>query len=817
MFRHFQMPPPPNGEASQSDVAERPKDRTRRACERCRQMKIKCDQETTCTNCRTSFNDCVYPEPRRKRKASPHVGRMQELEKRVKAMEESYQAIISAAKDSPQSPKSSTPQQHHPPSMAGANDAETNPTDPQPQKRLSNITNKGEARFGCSSADRAFIDRLKAELGDGPGADLDSRLRLRETPGVKLFHSTNPQPRVTSLPPRARAEYLTNIALDASVLYHVVHRPMFDSAFELIYSLDRSDYGEGEIRHIPLVYALMAVGCLSEKIDDGLSETGDYTTVERTRYFATCRDLVDLHDCNDIVTLQAIFYMNLFILSTERLSPSYTCLTHAFSLAVRVNLQQPNTKDNLIIAEIKRRLFWSLRQLLMAVALMCGYPRPINSDEVDIEEPLDLDDTDLKPTSLPQSLQDPVMIRSMSSSIGLLKLHNILDQIVRQLYPSGGVRRRLNSDSMSHLVSKEIVTELEVELHKWAATSLPLGYKLGQRRYAPHLEKAKYELWMTYFHVQIYLYRPFLHYFVNSTETNGHTAHGFHKYASACVDASRNLIYLTEDMHQDGLFCGAHWRTAYMICTAALSLIYVVIGSKIPDTVKFFKIDLNRAKRMLIRLAPYSSHASRLHVVLTVLTATFAKSDHGSQPQSPNGTAETVFDNPTDPCAAGLTEQPFEALFQRNQKCIGPRVGEMIAPSSSSFPRAVETDASQPNPTETFTIIPASQPPMLHLATTPVPPGDGDPPIQPSAPGATVPTLVPENTIPQSSEPVTEVVCSTAPSYAPELRLPDQTYYLEARPFNLQRPTDGDDYLFGREFGEFDELTGDLTSFDYLF
>ncbi|PYH56554.1 uncharacterized protein BO96DRAFT_500262 [Aspergillus niger CBS 101883] len=809
MFRHFQMPPPPNGNASQSDAAGRPKDRTRRACERCRQMKIKCDGATTCNHCRTSFNECVYPEPRRKRKASPHFDRLQELEKRVKAMEESYQTI-SATKDSSQSPNSAT--QHPPPSTAGANDVGSDPTDPRPQLRSS----QGEARFGFSSADRAFIERLKAELGDWPGADFDSRLRIREKPGVKLFQSATPAPRVVCLPPRERAEHLINIALDASVLYHVVHRPTFDSAFELLYSLDRSDYGEGEMRHIPLVYALMALGCLFEKIGEGPSESGDDMTAERTKYFATCRDLVDLHDCNDIVTLQAIFYMNLFILSTERLSPCYTCLSHAFSLAVRMNLQLPNSRDNLIVAEIKRRLFWSLRQLLMVVASMCGYPRPINSNEVDIEQPLDLDDNDLKSTRISQSLQDPALIRSMSGSVALLKLHNILDRIVRELYPSGGVRRKTNSGSMSHLVSNEIVTQLEEELQKWS-TSLPLGYKRGTSRYAPHLEKAKYELWMTYAHVQILLYRPFLHYFVDSTEGNGHAEHGFHKYASACVDASRNLIHLTEDMHRDGLLYGAHWRIAYMVCTAGLSLIYVVVGSKNPDTARNLKMDLNTAKRMLMCLTPYSSHSRRLHVALTVLTATFTKSDHGSQSQSPNDTAEAAPDKPHEPYTGPTTRQAYGASPQGNQKYNGPGAGEVVAPSPELFTRGVETHPSQPNRVEAYGMIPASQPPLSHLDSTPVPSGYVVPPLQPGAPGTTMPTPAPENTTPQSAERVMEALAGAAATYGPEPGLGDQTYYLEARPFNLQRPTEGEEYLFGREFGEFDGMTGDLLSFDYLF
>ncbi|KAL2819219.1 fungal-specific transcription factor domain-containing protein [Aspergillus granulosus] len=810
MFRHSQLPTIPNGDSSQSNTTKGPKDRTRRACERCRQMKIKCDHAATCSNCRSSFNDCVYTESRRKRKASPPVDRLQELEKRVKAMEESYQAI-STARDSPQSLKSMAQQQCYPPPISGA-------TASHPQHRPNRHLDEGEARFGCSSGDRAFIDRIKVELGKGPGADFDSRLRLRDRPGTKLLHSASLEPRAISLPPRERAEHLTNIALDSTVLYHVIHRPTFDSAFELLYSLDSSDYGQEERRHIPLVYALMALGCLSERRDHGLSDSPNDVTAERTKYFVTCRDIVDQNDCSDIVTLQTIFYMNLLILSTERLSICYTSLTHALSLAIRVNFQQPSTGDDRVTAEIKRRLFWTLRQLLIAVASMCGYPPPINSNEVDIEEPDDIDDTELKPTRLSTSLQDPSKLRSMSDSIGLLKLHKILERVVRGIYPSGGVQRKRNSGSTDHPVSYQTVIEIERELQTWADTSL-LGLNLGQRL-PPHLKKAKYELWMTYFHVQIFLYRPFVHYFADKTEANGHTVHGLNKYASACVDASRNLIYLAEDMYRDGLFYGTHWRTAYMICTAGLSLIYVVVSSKTPETVKSLKVDLNRAKKMLECLIPYSPHGRRIHVALTVLIAAFVKSDHGSQYESPNDIAETNMNmgDTVKTYTASPTEQASGNLSQKNRNSIrSEMVRETMAPSPGSLLRSMETGTSQPNPAEMPDIIPASQPIIPQLGTTLIPAGYEDPATQPGAPVAAVPIPVSENTIPQPAEPVTEVIYPAAPSQALELRPSDQTYYLEAQPFNLQRPTEGGDSQLGREFVDFGDLTEDILSFEYLF
>ncbi|KAL3467764.1 fungal-specific transcription factor domain-containing protein [Aspergillus heterothallicus] len=809
MFGHFQMPPIPNGDSSQSTTADRPNNHTRRACERCRQMKIKCDHAATCSNCRTSFNECVYTESRRKRKASPPVDRLLELEKRVKAMEESHRAT-STARDIPRSLEPTSQQQYYPMPVVEAATSE-------PQHQPNPGPDEGEARFGWSSADRAFIDRLKDELGECPGVDFDSRLRLRDQPGLKLFQSVNLEPQAISPPPRERAEYLINIALNSTVLYHVIHRPTFDSAFELLYSLKPSDYGQEEFKYIPLVYALMALGCVSEKINDDLSGNFEDTTTERTRYFSACRDIVDLNDCSDIVTLQAIFYMNVLILNTQRLSLCYTSLTHALSLAIRSNLQQPNTRDNGITAQIKRRLFWTLRQLLVAVASMCGYPPPIDSNEIDIEQPDDIDDAELKPTRLSTSSHASATIRTMSASIGVLKLHQILSRIVQELYPFGGVRRKHNSALKNYLVSNRTVIELEHELQKWADTSLPLGLKLGQMQLVPHLEKAKYELWMTYFHVQIFLYRPFLHYFADNAEADGHPIHGFNKYASACVDASRNLIYLSEDMQRDRLFYGTHWRTAYMICTAGLSLIYAAISSKVPDTVKSIKTDLSRAKRVLECLIPYSSHGRRIYVALTVLMAAFVKSDHNSQDHGPSETPGISLAN----TGTTYTERPTEQASTNRPGCNPNHAGsdmmpEAVVSKSGSFLRVLETNPSQPIPAKTPGVNAGPRPTISDLATASPPTGYLNPLIQTSAPGTTMSIPVCLNSLSQSSEPVTDATLPIAYAQGPEFRLADQTSYFEARPFNLHRPTNGDEYQSGRDLGAFDDLTEDILDFRYL-
>ncbi|PWY88160.1 hypothetical protein BO70DRAFT_359646, partial [Aspergillus heteromorphus CBS 117.55] len=793
------------------DASGKTKDRTRRACERCRQMKIKCNGAIPCGHCRTSFNDCAYPEPRRKRKASPHSDRLHDLEKRIKAMEESRHPNM-IPKDRPHpssdSPNPPIPPQYAPPVMptAGLTGASHEPeptsTDPIVQGRLT----YGEARSGGSASDRAFIERLKAELGDWATADFDSRLRLREKPGVQLFQSRSPSAHTVSLPPRDRAEYLINLAIDASVLYHVLHQPTFDATFELLYTLDRNDYGEGEMRHIPLVYALMAFGCLFEHIGEGSSETGDELAAESTKYFTICRDLVDLQNCSDPVTLQAIFYMNLFILSTERLSPSYTCLSHAFSLAVRLNLQRPSVREIPIMVEVKRRLFWCLRQLLTFVATMGGYPRPIDGREIDVEHPLDIDDS-----IATKAHGSPIPLRTMSGSVALLKLYCIFDRIAQQLYPPPSARRAKDSNGfVKQLVSKDTVACLELELQDWAA-SLPLGCRLGNSRHAAHQEKAKYELSMSYEHAQVVLYRSFLHYYTEDPDKSSHNE--FQTYASRCVDASRRLIHLAEDMQRDGLLYGAHWRIAYMICTAALAMIYIIVGFKESNAASNLRTEINATRRMLMSLWPYSTHSRRLHVVLMVLTTAFSKSDHGSQSQTPSDTPGTAPSNHDRSSTALIPDNTFRGNPQRKDGM------DRIAAQTAAHDPGVMQGNVETRTTGAFPMLPGTQQ-IAHLESALTNSGYAAPQLPQSSSAGSLPATVLENgrnRIAQPPEHTMEALSGATHDYGLPPLISETAQYLEGRPFNLHQGTESDGFLYPRELSDFDGMAGELLSLDYFF
>ncbi|RAH51082.1 uncharacterized protein BO95DRAFT_437890 [Aspergillus brunneoviolaceus CBS 621.78] len=142
------------------------------------------------------------------------------------------------------------------------------PDTPEVMHEVDREEGRLEARHHGSSGERSFIERLKLELGDSPGIDFESKSRVKErlAPRLFLLGAPNCLSRTSApLPQRERAQILVNQALDAHLLYNALHRPTFTSVFQLLYSLDREVYRETEINHFPLLYSLMAVGCLFEK------------------------------------------------------------------------------------------------------------------------------------------------------------------------------------------------------------------------------------------------------------------------------------------------------------------------------------------------------------------------------------------------------------------------------------------------------------------------------------------------------------------------------------------------------------------------
>lgn len=123
---------------------------------------------------------------------------------------------------------------------------------------------------------------------------------------------------------------------------------------------------------------------------------------------------------------------------------------------------------------------------------------------------------------------------------------------------------------------------------------------------------------MTYAHVQVYLYRPFLHYAVNSLDNQDLTVRDTSDLAMTSVRASENIIALCEGMNEQGLLKGGLWPVTHMLTSSILTILYFVVAYRGSHETDLLFGSLSSGLQMLRCLAKHNYVAARGKVMLTV-------------------------------------------------------------------------------------------------------------------------------------------------------------------------------------------------------
>ena len=122
---------------------------------------------------------------------------------------------------------------------------------------------------------------------------------------------------------------------------------------------------------------------------------------------------------------------------------------------------------------------------------------------------------------------------------------------------------------------------------------------------------------MAYAHIQIFLYRPFLHYVSQTSQQNNVDTRSY-ACAAACVSVSRNIVHLTGEMKRRGLLVGSYWFYMYTTFFAIISLVFYVLENRHSEHVEETLRDAHEGKDTLAALAAKSLAADRCSRTLTV-------------------------------------------------------------------------------------------------------------------------------------------------------------------------------------------------------
>lgn len=205
----------------------------------------------------------------------------------------------------------------------------------------------------------------------------------------------------------------------------------------------------------------------------------------RVQYFKAGRQLLDVTDCRDLTSLQALCFMILFLQSSAKLSTCYSYVGIALRAALRLGLHRSVTANfNSLENEMRKRMFWVVRKMDIYVSTLLGLPQLLSEDDIDQELPLSIDDEYIKPEGI--SPMPPNATSLMAGANAHSELLNILMKVVKYIYPIKHVRHGPNSDH-TYVVSHSKIREIERDLQSWME-ALPAALRPGEES-TPEVER----------------------------------------------------------------------------------------------------------------------------------------------------------------------------------------------------------------------------------------------------------------------------------------------------------------------------------------
>ncbi|KAL1979176.1 hypothetical protein VTN96DRAFT_6594 [Rasamsonia emersonii] len=616
--------------------------RVTRACDECRRKKIKCDGKQPCTHCTVYSYECTYDQPSNRRR-NPAPQYIEALENRLHKAEallrilapdinlddprldpnNPEQLAAMLKRDKTQDPLVSKPGtgSSQPDSSADGGDESLLETMVENSGSL-DLDDQGHWDYHGHSSGVIFMQRLRKQFGNmvippRPASRsrqisqvLESPKSQSESPQDSNSNSNSSLPPTHDLPSKEVARKLCRNTFDhACVLMRFVHEPSFFAMFDRIYDTPWEQFTNEEHTFLPLLYVVIAVGCLfSDDVESTLDVAGYEGAIgQGFHYFRAGRHLLDITDCRDLTSLQAICFMVLFLQSSAKLSTCYSYVGIAQRAALRLGLHRSVTANfNPVEQELRKRIFWVIRKMDVYVSTLLGLPQMVSDEDIDQEYPLEIDDEFITPEGiLPMP---PGRISLMAGANAHARLVDIIVKVVKYIYPVKNAKHRSKGEH-TYMVSHSKIREIERDLQAWME-ALPPALRHGDE-VSTEWERMRQLLRISYAHVQMSMYRPFLHYVSNGFQSQGIDKRSY-ACAAACVSVARNTVHITAGMYKKGLLNGSYWFTMYTTYFAILSLVFFVLENPDSPSAKDSVLkDALEGKNTLAGLAKKSMAADR--------------------------------------------------------------------------------------------------------------------------------------------------------------------------------------------------------------
>jgi transcription factor-like protein len=196
----------------------------------------------------------------------------------------------------------------------------------------------------------------------------------------------------------------------------------------------------------------------------------DHSALSAKFYEVARKILQDITECRDLTSLQALLFMILFLQATSNFSACYAYVGIALRSSVRMGLHRhlQHEQIGIIEQEVRKRVFYVVRQMDIYVSAMMGFPLLHNSEDIDQPYPTEVDDEYITNEGI---IQPPMGTPSYFEAFNAYtKLMEILARIVKNVYPLKGLSQTVmkgDKPGTSYHISYSSIKKIEGELQEW--------------------------------------------------------------------------------------------------------------------------------------------------------------------------------------------------------------------------------------------------------------------------------------------------------------------------------------------------------------
>ncbi|XXG96463.1 Gypsy retrotransposon integrase-like protein 1 [Hypoxylon texense] len=253
------------------------------------------------------------------------------------------------------------------------------------------------------------------------------------------------------------------------------------------------------------------------------------------------------------------------------------------------------------------------------VSALLGFPLLLNDEDIDQPLPTPVDDQFItKDAILIPPPGTPSFFEAFNAHV---KLMDILGKVVKHIYPLKGIEQNESEGGgqpyASYMISYGKVKEMEKELQQWNE-ELPVAWRPDSEG-PVEVVRVRNLLRFAYAHVQMVLYRPFLHYVSPRISAGKDVNERAYACGAAGISVARNIVHIGTEMRKQVSLVGPYWFTLFTEFFAIISLVFFVLENQDkPGSVEILA-DAVAGKEMISELSGKSMVADRISSSLAML------------------------------------------------------------------------------------------------------------------------------------------------------------------------------------------------------